>query len=271
MFSGNIHQLPFVRDYEEADLLWHSRPEKTNGRWSANQRPIEDGSSGRRKWHYRIERNAGDTYYDVCLYHTVMARFYKPEGNTRVVEYTGDSRQTSSSFMSSVLYVNKFNSTQTTKGDRVIVPIVPYRELSTRITLVDGKADVAQSTHPRLYRLVPSGEDKQERKEFYAAIELWLDMMDVRYENLIEETPQRFFVKPTWKQGVDTLSTPEWSDFVVWLARHASKETCTRETFRRLLSQKLAAHCLGETHKKREPLPMFPSPDLLPTKGVSAY
>ena len=268
MFCGNMRSLSYVRTYEEAHALWQSRPEKVNATWGASERPLERGSAGLRKHHYRIERPMSDKYYDVCLYHTTMARFYKPEGNTRVVEYTGHSSQTSSSFMHNVLGICDFNNMMSTDGREVVVPVVPYKELSTRIVLVGGEVDVAQSTHPQLYRLVPSGEDKQERKAFFASIQTWLDMMELRFENSAFEETLGFAIKLYKKVEVNSAV---WPDYVMTRARTIACKSETREAFRRALSQRLAYECLGPTAKRREALPMFPSPDQLPAKGVSAY
>lgn len=178
---SNTRNLPFIRNYEEAEYLFGQKPAPRGKYWYEDERPLGDN----RQHHYRLEK--GNGYYDVCLYNTPMARYWKPEGNTRRVEYTGHGSITSSSFMWNVLHVSSLLGLETTDGRTVAVPIVPASDLATSLVLVDDKLDVEQSTHPRMFHYVSSERDKAERAEWRKKLEPWLDMMVLRMPMFEEE------------------------------------------------------------------------------------
>lgn len=167
---SNVRTCHTAHTYERAHAHFEKTPEvKSRSRgsriFSPNERPLDDN----RKWHYRIERGPNAEYYDVNLYHTTMARYYKPDeaGRYRVC-YVWDSRSTSVQFMWHVVGVSKIEKYYTPEGKRVCVPISTsggYNRFSTDLTFdKDGKLDISQSSHAQIQRFVVTPEIKAWRK-----------------------------------------------------------------------------------------------------------
>ena len=169
MFAGKTWVLPRITNYAQA----HAYFEKTklpprSRKWHSSQRPLKDTSS----YHYRMEKNNNGESYDLVLYHTVMARYHKPdaEGN-ELREYQGDGSQTSKGFMWNVLGVDELNKVRTSSGEEVIMPIrtralEPGMPFSVQAWFTPGNAlMVAKSRHTRIYRKVSSPDDKKARAE----------------------------------------------------------------------------------------------------------
>jgi len=174
MGFSNVSGCTSIRNYEQAARHWNSTPEpgRPGGalrvKW-AGARPLDDSS----KWHYRLERheNGGEVYYDVCLYHTVMARFYKPEADgTRRAEYTKDSRSTSHLFMWHVTGSQDVMGYDTPEGRHVLVPVA-YETLGTTVVLDSaGRILLERSSHQPIYKVVSSPEQKEWRKKMKASM-----------------------------------------------------------------------------------------------------
>lgn len=167
MFAGKTWVLPRITNYAQA----HAYFEKTklpprSRKWHSSQRPLKDTSS----YHYRIEKQAD--YYDLVLYHTVMARFHAPdaEGN-ELREYQGDGSQTSKGFMWNVLGVDELNKVRASSGEELIMPIRtraldPGMPFSVQAWFTpSNELMVAKSRHTRIYRKVSSPDDKKARAE----------------------------------------------------------------------------------------------------------
>lgn len=160
----NTRNLQRAKSYADCvDLFTKISKPRGNG-WSENERPL--GSAYQR--HYRVERRYNGDWFDVILYRTTMARFYKPEadGSYRV-QYSWDSRTTSSQFMHHVVHVNQVEMYRTKDGERK-VPIGPG-ELSTDLWITPlGTLDMARSHHSQVYVPKVSEEFKAWRKAFRA-------------------------------------------------------------------------------------------------------
>jgi len=178
---SNTRNLQYARNYEEADYIFGQKPAPDGRYWNEVERPL--GTN--RQHHYRLEK--GKDFYDVCLYHTPMARYWKPEGTTRHVAYTGHSSMTSSGFMWSVLDVSRLLKLETTDGRTVAVPITYGEHFATSLVFVDGKLRVEQSTHPKMLRYVSSEKDKAERAEWRETLQPWLDAMVLRMPEFEEK------------------------------------------------------------------------------------
>ena len=168
MFASSIHQLPTINDFESAHEMFTKTPKPVtrNGQWSDNQRPLKD----KRSWHYRIEQGRGGEYYDLCLYHTAMARFYAPTPEGRRVMYASYDSNTSKQFMHNVTRHTSLMHMDTTEGHTVAVPI------PTRTSIHDGdrdfsaslwfdnsphkRLDVTQSAHTPMYTHRVGPDDK---------------------------------------------------------------------------------------------------------------
>lgn len=102
MYSST-RQLPYVINYAGAhnQFMLTKKPPRSK-KWDDNERPLYKVST----YHYRIVRGGHGDWYDLVLYQTVMARFYKPDaqGHERRL-YMGHYSQTSKSFMENVLGV----------------------------------------------------------------------------------------------------------------------------------------------------------------------
>jgi hypothetical protein len=165
MFAGKTWVLPRITNYAKA----HAYFEKTklpprSRKWSTHQRPLKDTSS----YHYRIEKHAD--YYDLVLYHTVMARFHAPDAQgNELREYQGDGSQTSKGFMWNVLGVDELNKVRASSGEELIMPIrtralEPGMPFSVQAWFTpSNELMVAKSRHTRIYRKVSSPEDKKAR------------------------------------------------------------------------------------------------------------
>lgn len=191
MFAGNTNLLPYIRNYAEAHAYWEkTKLPARSKKWAPHQRPLKNTQSP----HYRLEK--GDGYYDVCLYTTVMARFFEPSSIGERRCYVGHSSQTSQKFMWDVLGVCTFKHFDTTDGRRVVAPItskrMPDSDFSADLMFVDGKLDVGMSQHTPIYRTVSSAQDKAERKHVKQAMDSLLTLCAMRMPEL-ERTMQCSF------------------------------------------------------------------------------
>lgn len=163
MFSSSIRNLPYVQTWEGANNTFNNtkQPVTRKNQWRDNQRPLKDS----RSHHYRIEK--GDGYYDVCLYSTVMARYYEPTPQGRRVLYTGHPSNMSKQFMRNVVGTRHLMQKLTTDGRAVSVPVA-NRDFTTDkgtgfsadLWLVDNRIDVSKSSHTPHYVKRSTAEDK---------------------------------------------------------------------------------------------------------------
>ena len=190
MFAGKTWVLPSIHNYAQA----HAYFEKTklpprSRKWHSSQRPLKDTSS----YHYRIERGSNSYYYDLVLYHTVMARFHAPDAQgNELREYQGDGSQTSKGFMWNVLGVDELNKVRTSSGEEVIMPIrtralEPGMPFSVQAWFTPGNAlMVAKSRHTRIYRKVSSPDDKKARAEALKAFDPLFTLAAMQIPQFVE-------------------------------------------------------------------------------------
>ena len=166
-------------NYTEADAIFNKRGAVRSTKWSIDQRPLDPKPVVQRY----IKQGENAEYYDIVLYRTTMARFYKPTVTAgRVSErrlYMGHPSQTSQHFMYSVLWAsawNKLNAHEVLRSDgddaRTLMPVYdrPFMmdrdtPFSLDATFVDGMLDIAQSRHTPHYRVIAGREDKQRKAE----------------------------------------------------------------------------------------------------------
>lgn len=195
MFAGQTRVLPYIRNYAEADAYFNKtkKPPRSK-KWAEHQRPLKNASS----WHYRIEKH-GDTY-DLCLYHTVMARYHKPtEGGSELRQYMGHDSQTSKGYMWDVLGVSYFSKKCTTDGRVVFMPIptvaLPDSEFSCHAWFTaDDRLDVEASSHTPLFKRVSGDDDKHLRKMIKAKFDPLLTLCAMRIPEF-ENTEQADFMR----------------------------------------------------------------------------
>jgi hypothetical protein len=165
-FGINTDNAERVRSYEDAARLFEKPANLRRMGWGENRRPLD----GVRKLHMRVERGPDAAYFDVVLYRTAMARYFKPVDVTRDVWHNVHGSQSSSTFQWSVLGFSPSDYTKTTtEGKRVLVGMNPNGSgvFPVRLHLVNGKLDVANSTDaPAQLRNTTSPERKTERRAF---------------------------------------------------------------------------------------------------------
>ena len=181
MFSNSVHQLPTIDSYEAAQMYFMTKAKPPRSKkWADHQRPLRNT----RLHHYRIEHHSqadGQEWYDVVLYQTPMARYYKPEGSRRRVLLNGSGTNMSNQFRWSVLrYGRRFNTQAIFEGMEytAIVPIHTKNEIVDKgdafcvdLWFDDYLLDVAASQHTRHYTRKSNDEDKQQRKDVKQAMQ----------------------------------------------------------------------------------------------------
>lgn len=182
MYS-NTSNLPYIRNFAEAEAYWKrtAKPPRSK-KWAEHQRPLKDG----RAWHYRIEKSLDGDSYDLYLYHTLMARFHRPDsGGMELRQYVGHASQTSKTFMSNVLGVSYF-SHRTAKDGRTVFMPVPTVEMKNSIFscnawfTADNRLDIAASEHTPLFKQVSADDDKHLRKMIKSEFEPLLTLCAMR-------------------------------------------------------------------------------------------
>jgi len=194
MGFGTVGNTASIYSYKMADEYFNSKKEhKRCKNWQSNERCLKKSASGNR--HYRIEQGFNADYYDVCLYQTVMARYYKPDedGNQRVL-YAGHNTITSSSFQQTVLGVWSASRRTTTDGKQVVVPLYcnnVFHDLGdkfcTDLTLnAQGLLIVEKSRHAPHYTHKSSAEDKARRARIKAKFSSLIMLAQMRMPEFAE-------------------------------------------------------------------------------------
>ena len=204
MYS-NTNLLPYIRNYTEADNHFiDTRKPPRSKKWDENERPLKNVSA----YHYRLIRHRGGEFYDVVLYNTTMARFYKPtaEGHERRL-YMGHYSQTSKSFMHTVLHVGPITYMAVQPIEQ---PYYRWAEQDKKVSVfigegkrigddmgMDYSADlwfdandlllVDKSRALDAHRLVSTAEDKARRKELRQLMEGYAMLMAMRLPEFLNE------------------------------------------------------------------------------------
>ena len=167
-FTISVQNAKRVRSYQACVNLFMEPPNLRRAGWGEDRRPLD----GWRKSHMRVERGPSGEYFDVVLYSTPMARFFRPEpGGSSYVWYTPHGSQSSKAFMWHVLGLNTTgNYRLTTDKRKVLVGMRPRaNDFPVRLHIVDGRLDVSGSQDsPELDRTSTSPERVRQRKEFKA-------------------------------------------------------------------------------------------------------
>ena len=207
MYS-NTRLLPYVLNYAGAHNQFSltKKPSRSK-KWDDNERPLKNVAAH----HYRIVRGGHGDWYDLVLYQTVMARFYKPDaqGHERRL-YMGHWSQTSKAFMQDVLgmYTTSFMPVHQdgvgtinwhNREHKVAVFIGEGRSIGNDRGM-DYSADLWFDEHGVLIidksealearRFLSSTQDKHKRKEIRALFEGYATLMALRLpEFLNPNTP----------------------------------------------------------------------------------
>lgn len=186
---ANVRGLARIPDYAcavqyFAEVQPHSRCKK----YAPHQRSLKPKRPSGNE-HYRIEQHNDGEYYDLILYQTVMARYYKPtpEGHERRL-YNGNDTQTSKQFMWQVCCKwNGFKEVAIGRDDAVTVPLYSYNALADRgdsftadLMYVDNQLDLTRSQHTPHHRRVLTDADKANRAKIKQLMRPFLDLMYLR-------------------------------------------------------------------------------------------
>lgn len=181
-----------IRSYNDAVKAFNVRGPVRSSAWGNNERPLD-----RLYKHKKIIQHDG--HFDIVLYKTVMARFYKPIVDDRNVEherrlYLGHPSLTSRKFMWEML--GHFGQLGGMHGipDGVVVPI--YNKyfmqdgdacFSADLMFVGGKLDISRSKHTPHYRTVSSKEDRQKRADVVRKMEVYINLALMRMPEFAAE------------------------------------------------------------------------------------
>lgn len=167
----------YVNSYAKAEEIFNKRGPVRSTQWSIDQRPLDPRPDTSRRL-IQVQTPDAD-YYDVRLYNTVMARFYKPtvEDGQRVERrlYMGHPSITSQSFMwkalgvsTRMMYSNDEILQQ--REDSTMVPVYSRHFMmdndtmfSLDATFVNGKLDITRSSHTPHHRVVADKADKERK------------------------------------------------------------------------------------------------------------
>lgn len=166
-FTANLRNSKQMYRYEDCEYLFTKPANLRRMGWGADKRPLDDLC----KTHLRVERYDG--YYDVMLYRTAMARYFKPQMvdgvEVREVHYNCHPSQTSTEFQWRVLGVGRQFARRTTDGRMVNVGIDKDvgGSFPVRLYYEDSKLNVAKSVDAPWPRpSTTSPERKLDRRNF---------------------------------------------------------------------------------------------------------
>lgn len=191
---ANVRGLAHITNYAQAHEYFaavppHSRSKK----YQPHQRTLKPQRPSANH-HYRIEQKENGEYYDLVLYQTTMARYYKPnpDGSERRL-YNGDGSQTSKQFMWNACGVwsgKKLSAVG--RGGLVVVPLYNHNILEDKgapfcadLTFIGDHIDLTRSEHTPHYRYISSKEDKQNRALVRQALRPFLDLMHLRMPEFV--------------------------------------------------------------------------------------
>jgi ElaB/YqjD/DUF883 family membrane-anchored ribosome-binding protein len=269
MYSNSVQSLPTIDSYEAAQAYFANKAKPPRSkRWAEHERPLRNT----RLHHYRIEHHTqadGQEWYDVVLYRTPMARYYKPEGSRRRVLLNGSNTNLSNQFRWSVLrYGRRFNTQAIFEGMEytAIVPIHVRNTITDKgeqfcvdMWFDDYLLDVKASQHTRHYTRKSSDEDKQQRKDVKQAMQGVLLMAcmklheyernavintDYVYAFSNEATPEsaerwamQMFVDGDFNQDaldsfLQTTAQKAYNSLASWRAKNEGKLKSARDMFK---------------------------------------
>jgi hypothetical protein len=183
-FSNINFSLP--QSYAECERRFNRTNKPRGDRWDAHERPLNNA----RQHHYRIEKatHSGADYYDLCLYYTTMARFFKPEddGSYRVL-LRYHSSPTSHQFLLE-LDLYRRHTFSTTTG----LVATHYLPDSGRVEFcfdAQGLLILERSSHDPIIERYTTPERKALRRRVMAALAPYITLLAQRIEGGVTPTP----------------------------------------------------------------------------------
>lgn len=223
MSFGHVGSVATIMNYQAAEKFFNSKPAHTRCKdWQSHERCLKERASGNR--HYRIEQHNDGEYYDVCLYRTVMGRFYRPnaDGRSRVL-YAGHSSVTSKSYQQRVLGVWERMLRTTTEGKEVVVPLY-YNNVfhdegdSFCVDLMfdaEGRLIVDKSMHAPHFKHKSNAEDKARRVRIKEKFSNFIMLAQMRMPEFEENcVPQQHKGRPFG--GGDTSHAERLAVEAIW-------------------------------------------------------
>lgn len=224
MGFSNVGNTQSIRNWEQADAYFKSRPAHTRCKgWQSDERCLKERPSGNR--HYRIEQHNDGEYYDVCLYQTAMARFYKPtEDGLRRALYAGHGTPTSKDFQYQVLGMWNGKSHLTSDNRNIIVPLYQHNTILDKndwftadITMTaDHYVVVDKSQHTPHYTLKSNADDRDMRKRIKDRFATYIMLAQLRIPEFAENCVPRYDqgrpfgggkLKYSWRHAVEAINS----------------------------------------------------------------
>lgn len=202
MYGNSTRNLPYIRNFKEADTHFtKTKPvnaRKHKDRWPDNCRPLKDSSAS----HYQLYKHTapnGQTYYDLVLYSTTLARYYEPvEDNGHTIEtryYKWHNSQTSKGFLWNVINISWLNEMPDMDGIKRAVPIGHTKVLDTadgtdfgaRVVLRNRMLSITESDHQPLFQRRASDDDRARVRETKERLATLMDVIALRMNTFVEE------------------------------------------------------------------------------------
>lgn len=192
--TANIKSIP---SYAAADKHFRDTRKPRTARWHENQRPLRNTASR----HLRLEVNIDPTtdlrYYDLCLYHTPLIRYYQPNDKGECAVHLSHYASVSSFAFMGVHGWYAGKALSTTDNRKVDLPISHdtwtskdlYNDIFT-VRLVfnaEGKLDTNKSVHMPMFRRASTSTLRAKRKAFKDRVAMILDLTDMQYTRILNE------------------------------------------------------------------------------------
>jgi hypothetical protein len=259
-FSNAIHICTSLHGYPQALRHFIETKAPRGKKWLDNERALYN----QRSHHYRMVAsesmiNNEPDWFDMVLYDTPMARYFRPVNFVEKVWLRGHDSHTSWQFLYWVCCFHPNKLLLDLIGRPIHAPLsiavhneymaengvaVP-RDWSAVLHLREGRVDTFSSAHRPVFSMVLSGEDKERRAAFRKTIEPLLDLMVLRKpllhaESMLSERLGRPFALLEKKHSA-------MADLRFWLneqseaAMEALLTTFSQNVYNRALSQRACA------------------------------
>lgn len=221
-FSNAIHSCTNLHGYPQALRHFLENKAPRGKKWLDNERALYN----QRSHHYRMV--ASETlidnepeWFDMVLYRTPMARFFRPVDGVSQVYLRGFDSTASWSFLWRVCGYHPIKAMVDLNGNYIVAPfsintgvehtadngVVIPSDWSVVLRLRDGKVDTAISAHRPVFKKVTSDDDKANRAHFRKQIEMLMDMMVLRIpsfhgESIVSSYLARPFSAANFKQHI---------------------------------------------------------------------
>jgi hypothetical protein len=241
MWSSNaISSCTSLHGYPQALRHFIENKAPRGKKWLDNERALYN----QRSHHYRMV--ASETlidnepeWFDMVLYRTPMARYFRPVDGVSQVYLRGFDSTASWAFLWRVCGYHPHKAMVDLKGNYIVAPfsintgvehtadngVVIPSDWSVVLRLRDGKVDTSISAHRPVFKRVTSDDDKANRAHFRKQTQLLMDMMVLRIpsfhgESLVSSSLARPFSAVDFRKSISReavqafrLGTQDDADF----------------------------------------------------------